>query len=435
MAIKNILKSILNVNGIKINSVSTNECGDSIYIHVSLTKGQKSHCPICGKKCSGFDSTSINRMWRALDYGSCKCFIVTDVHRVNCPMHGVRTERVTWASHHSNFTTEFEQQVAYLAIHLNRTEVSKIMRIAWNTVGPILSRIKNKLEPDSKVRYNSLERIGIDETSYRKGHKYVTVITDHDSGQVVWVGIGTGKAVLEKFMLDLTPEQRDKIKLVSADGARWIKSCVEEYLVNAELCIDGFHVVSWALEAMDECRKEFWRASRKKDKQAPKRKKGRPKKGEEPVKDKTTKKLKYSKYALGKNPEKLTKQQESCLDGIRNVYPKLFRAYQLKEGLRQVFSCKGEYVEKELDKWLGWACRCRIPAFVELSKKIRRHKLGIIATVKHKLSNARIESMNNKIKVLIRKAYGFRNMHNLIDMIMIVCSNLTRAIVPTYELR
>lgn len=96
----------------------------------------------------------------------------------------------------------------------------------------------------------------------------------------------------------------------------------------------------------------------------------------------------------------------------------------MKEGLLQVFQCKSEDVEEVLKKWLSRACRCRIPSFVELSVKKRRHREAIIATVHHGLSNARIVSMNNKIKVMIRKAYGFRNIQNLIDMIMIVCSNL-----------
>ena len=107
----------------------------------------------------------------------------------------------------------------------------------------------------------------------------------------------------------------------------------------------------------------------------------------------------------------------------------------MKEGLRQVFQCKSEDVEEALKKWLSWAGRCRIPSFVELSRKIRRHKEAIIATVHHGLSNARIESMNNKIKVMIRKAYGFRNIQNLIDMIMIVCSNLYKEIKLPYEIR
>lgn len=318
-------------------------------------------------------------------------------------------------------------------MHLNRTEVSKLMRINWRTVGMILSRTKDHLEPDSSIRFKDLKRIGIDETSYRKGHKYVTVVVDYDTNQVIWVGKGTGKEVLSSFFALLTQEQRESIELTSTDGTRWIQSCIEEWLPNCERCIDGFHVVQWAIDCMDELRKEVWREARQEKKNQPKRKRGRPRKGEEAKA--TTKYGKSYKYALGKNPENLTEHQQFCLDEIKAMYPRMFRGYQLKEGLRKVFQCSKDTIEKEWKAWLSWACRSKLKPFVELSKKIRRHKDAIIATVRHGLSNVRIESINNKIKALIRKSYGFRNIQNLIDMIMIVCSRLYYEIKLSYELR
>ena len=433
MALKKILKSVLNVNYIRIKNVEFDSISSSLHIYVDITKGQKSRCPICGKKCSGYDSPTEKRLWRSLDFGSCKVYICYDINRIYCSKHGVLAELVPWAYPHSNFTKEFEQQVAYLALHLNKTEVSKLMRINWRTVGAVLSRTKNRLEPDSSIRFNDLKRIGIDETSYRKGHKYITVIVDHDRNQVIWVGKGTGKEVLSEFFTLLTQDQKENIELVSADGAKWITSCIKEWLPNAERCIDGFHVVQWAVDCMDELRKEVWREDKQEKKAQPKRGRGRPKKGEEI--EKTSKCGKGYKYALGKNPENLAEYQQSCLDEIKDLYPKMFRGYQLKEGLRKVFQCNKETVETELKAWLSWACRSKLKPFVELSKKIRRHKDAIIATVKHELSNARIESTNNKIKVLIRKSYGFRNIQNLIDMIMLVCSNLYQTIKLPYEIR
>ncbi len=435
MTMKTLLKKLLNVKYTIIKSVEFFQETLSIHIHVKITKGQTGRCPICGKKSPYYDSTTKQRKWRSVDFGSCLVFLVADVHRVSCPEHGVHTEAVPWAYHKSRFTKEFEQYASYLALHLNKTETAKLLRISWNTVGPILSRTKNRMEPDSKCRFNGVTRIGIDETSYRKGHKYVTVVLDHDTNQVIWVGRGTGKAVLTQFFELLTLEQRQNIKLVSADGARWIKSTVNDYLPNAEFCIDAFHVINWAVECMDELRKELWREAKQKDKTKAKRGKGRPKKDEQVEQKESSKYTKQMKFTLGKNPENLTERQQSCLDEIREQYPKLFRGYQLKEGLRAVFHCPKEKVEEELKKWLSWACRSKLKPFVELSKKIRRHKEAIIATVSHELSNARIESTNNKIKVMIRKSYGFRNIQNLIDMILIVCSNLYYNIKLPYELR
>lgn len=220
MALKKLLKSILNVNCIKIINAEFDHVSSSLYIRVEITKGQRSRCPVCGRKCSGYDSTTEYRSWRALDFGTCTVYILSNVNRIQCPEHGIHTEQVPWAHHHSGFTREFEQQVAYLALHLNRTEVSKLMRINWRTVGMILSRTKDHLEPDSSIRFKDLKRIGIDETSYRKGHKYVTVVVDHDTDQVIWVGRGTGKDVLSSFFALLTQEQRESIELTSADGSR-----------------------------------------------------------------------------------------------------------------------------------------------------------------------------------------------------------------------
>lgn len=220
MALKKLLKSILNVNCIKIINAEFDHVSSSLYIRVEITKGQRSRCPVCGRKCNGYDSTTEYRSWRALDFGACRVYILSHVNRVQCPVHGIHTEQVPWAHHHSGFTREFEQQVAYLALHLNRTEVSKLMRINWRTVGMILSRTKDHLEPDSSIRFKDLKRIGIDETSYRKGHKYVTVVVDYDTNQVIWVGKGTGKEVLSSFFALLTQEQRESIELTSTDGSR-----------------------------------------------------------------------------------------------------------------------------------------------------------------------------------------------------------------------
>ena len=190
MAIKRLLKKTLNVNGVKIEKYSYDPNDDSIYIYVSLLKGHKNRCPVCGKKCSGYDQTTVERKWRALDINWHKVYIVCDVHRVLCKDHGVHTEEVPWARHGSGFTKEFEDSVAWMAISLTKKDVSEYMRINWKTVGVILSRVFREKEPDSSVRWANLRRIGIDETSYRKGHKYITVVTDHDRNQVVWAGVG-----------------------------------------------------------------------------------------------------------------------------------------------------------------------------------------------------------------------------------------------------
>ena len=335
-----------------------------------------------------------------------------------------------WARHKSRFCKNFEDEVAWLASGAPQTVVSRLKRIEWHTVGEIYGRVWKELEAKSPSRFEGLENIGIDETSYKKGHKYMTVVMNHDTNAVVWVSAGHGKAVLSRFFELLTEEQRASIRRVSADAASWIASCVEEYCPNAERCVDPFHVVSWATEILDEERRKAWSEARKTAKEAPKRGRGRPPKGEEAAPGKkTAKELKGLRYVLLKNPESLHEGQQAQLKLLAEAHPRLYRAYLLKEGLRAALKAGADGVEYALKKWMDWAQRCRIPAFRELRAKIKRHYNGIVAAIKNGLTNARMEAMNNKIKVINRRAYGFRNMDNLIARSELCCSDI-RPMLP-----
>lgn len=292
-----------------------------------------------------------------------------------------------------------------------------------NTVGPMISRVRHELDTNPESRFDNPERIGIDETSYRKGHKYMTVVVNHDTGKVVWVAPGHGKEVLKTFFNLLTEEQRNSIKVVSADGAKCIAACIEEICPNAVRCIDPFHVVEWVNAALNKVRIDSWNDAKKNAAPSAKRKVGRSAKDSAP-RDTTASEIKGSKYALGKNPENLTPNQQAKLELIARTYKRLWRAYQLKEELRTVFKLDRDVGKEQLDHWIKWAQHCRIPGFVELQQKIRRHYDAILATLESGISNARIEVVNNKIKLSIRMAFGFRNITNMIDMIMIRCSDL-----------
>lgn len=421
MLTSSLLKKLLNVKHTVIEKVEFHPENFTLIVHVHPTKGQQFRCSICGRKARRYDEKAEKRFWRTLDLGKYKIMLCSKSYRVCCPEHGVITALVPWARHASRFTYDFEQAVAWLTLQCSKQAVSELMRIAWNSVGPIVSRVRKDLDLTPESRYDNLERIGIDETSYRKGHKYMTVVVNHDNGKVVWVAQGHGKEVLTKFFEQLTPPQRSRIKLVSADGARWIKSCVEEFCPNARRCIDAFHVVEWVNEALNLVRLDAWHDAKAKD--MPKRKVGRPKKGTAP-KDNAVSAVKGAKYALGKNPENLTQNQRARLELIADTDNRLWRAYKLKEELRTVFKLGRSDGETVLAHWIKWAQHCRIPSFVELQRKIRRHQSAIMSTLEFGLSNARIEAVNNKIKLSIRMAYGFRNMENMLDMIMLRCSNL-----------
>ena len=261
--LNNLFRKLLNVNTAVFNNmrIETDQDGVTSVTVTARVKRKESHrCPVCGRKCSGYDQGGRKvRRWRALDMCGLFLFIETSQERILCSEHGVQYPAVPWAYEGSRFTRDFDRTAAWLACQLSRKAVAEYLRIDWETVGRCISRARKDIEPDLKKRLDGLVHIGIDETSYRKGHKYITVIVDHDRNRVVWLHDGHGKSVLEKFYEELTEEQRKSIKVVTGDGARWITECVEKYTPDCVRCMDSFHVVEWANEALDEVRIKAWR--------------------------------------------------------------------------------------------------------------------------------------------------------------------------------
>jgi transposase len=300
-------------------------------------------------------------------------------------------------------------------------------------VGGICKRVWYDLQAKRGAgRFDGICRIGIDETSYKKGHKYLTVVVDHDRGCLIWAHEGYGKEVLNIFLDELTREQRRGIKVVTADGARWIKALVKKRCPCAKWVMDPFHVVSWMNDALDAVRCSEWQVAKKAAREAaPKRgRAGRPSKGDETSVEATKLKaaanaIKGSRYALLKNPENLTDVQRGKLAEVRKAGSHLFRAWELKEDLRAIFQAKDTDEARELlDGWLHQASYCRMPQVVEVAKKVRRRREDIIAAVELGISNARVEAINNKIKVTVKMGYGFRNTDNLVALLMLRCSDI-----------
>lgn len=432
-----LCKKLLNVKNAVVEDAefySDDDGVNHIRIHARPNAWHIDDCPFCHKRCRRYDKKNPQpRTWRALDWGATLVDVTYDTHRIECPEHGVLVADVPWAYPGSGFTKDFDLTVGWLAIYLPRSVISEYMRIDWETVGRCINRTLNDIEPERSRRLNNLVNIGIDETSYKKGHKYITVIVNHDTNTVVWAAEGHGKAVLESFYRQLTEEQLASIKVVTGDGARWITDCVNEFTPNCERCVDPFHVVQWAMDALDEVRREVWNEAYDEVKRLKKehpRKPGRPK-DDDPIAEEiraavaNAEEIKNSAYALGKAPEHLTEKQELRVQMIATNNNRLYRAYRMKEMLRLLLKTKDvDEAEENLKRWLWWASHSRIPAFKVLYEKIKRHKEHILNTIRLGMSNARIEATNNKIKLIIRKAYGFRNRQNMLDMVYLVCSDL-----------
>lgn len=420
-------RTLLNIKDFIIEDAEeTSERGfPTIVITGHLHHGRGHRCSKCGKTLPVYDTQPI-RKWRCLDHDTKMVYIKANLVRVNCPEHGVHVEAVPWARPGSRFTRVFEQTVFALSKQMSFKGILENMRISWSSVERIVKRLSEEYLPTGPEQYDGLETIAVDETSYRKGHTYLTLVVDHKTGSVVWAAPGHDKATFRSFFQELSAEQRASIQIVSGDGARWIRSVMNEYIPGSTFCLDRFHCTQWCLEALDSVRRSFWRAELDAKQALPKRGKGRPARGESEKRKEIadSKVFKQAKYPLGKNPENLTERQKVKLAEIQVLAPKLFKGYQLKEQLRAVFEYPYEQAQEALEDWLNWACRCRIPEFVELSRKIRRHRDGILATIEHGISNARIEAVNNKIKCLIRRCYGFRKVENLVAMVKLCTANI-----------
>ena len=407
---------------------------DRVIVDVRPWKSCGLRCPVCGRKCGHYDTSDGPRLWRAMDLARSMCFLRYTTRRVSCPDHGVLVESVPWARHRARCTRDFEDWVAYLTVNCTVKAVTELARIQWRSVGPICSRVFADLESRRGAgRFDGLRRIGIDETSYRKGHKYITVVVDHDRGCLVWAHAGTGKDVLSLFLDELTREQRRAIEVVTADGAKWIRALVKRRCPNAKWVMDPFHVVQWMTEALDKVRCEEWRrAKRAWDAARPRRGgPGRPRKGEEaPPEVRALKEaadeIKGTRWSLLKNPEDLTEAQAAKLESLKKrAGSRLFRAWELKEDLRAVFRAEtGEEAAALLGRWLHDAAYCKIKPVVEVEKKVRRRRADVVAAVELGISNGRVEAVNNKVKVTVKMGYGFRNTDNLIALTMLRCSDM-----------
>jgi len=256
--------TLLRVDKIAIENAYFEEVNEEeiLVIKARPMSRDTSRCPKCGKRCKGYDSSRKARRWRALDFGTYRVYIEAFAPRIECPKHGVLVAKVPWSRHDSDYTYDFETAVTWLTLHTTAQDVADYYRIKWHTVGSIAQRVQKSLEDSQPNRFDNLVKIGIDETSYKKGHKYMTVIVNHETRHLIWAKKGHGKEVLSEFFKALTVEQRANIKFVTADGARWIADCVKDYCPNAERCIDPFHVVAWANDCLDEVRKQAIRQAK-----------------------------------------------------------------------------------------------------------------------------------------------------------------------------
>lgn len=399
MRITTLFRRLLSVTELFVEEVTVEERGVVISVR---PRWRKPRCGSCRRRAPGYDRREL-RYWRHLALGRFPLWLAYAPCRVRCPSCGVRTEAVPWAAHRSRFTWDFEEMAAYLAQLTDKTRVTEILGISWVTVGEIIDRVvSRRLDPG---RLDGLEFIGVDEFSYRKHHRYLTIVVDHRRRRVIWARPGSSAEVLRSFFQELGPERCREIKAVTIDMSAAYLGAIEDSVPEAEVVFDRFHVQKLASDAVDKVRRAMVREI------------------DDPEEARA---LKRSRFALLKNPWDLTRAQKRKLSEVQQHNKRLYRAYLLKETLASALDyLQPKRAREALQDWLAWASRSKLRPFITAARTIRKHFEGILAYVKTRLTNGLVEGLNNKLRTVARRAYGFHSPEALIGMLFLTSGGIT----------
>lgn len=403
MRVTTAFNRLLDLDGVNVTGVEFE--ADVVVATVALRR-RSLLCPVCGYSTRHrYDTRPVHSRWRHLDLGVWRLEVHSLLRWLWCPTHGVRTEGVPFARPGSDFTGDFESLVAWLATRMDKTAITRLVRVTWRTVGRIIERVvADELDPG---RLDDLFEIGVDEISWRKHHKYLTLVTNHRTGKIVWGHEGKNAATFDKFFNELEKARSAKITAVSMDmGPAYQKSIRKKgNAPDAVICFDPFHVVKLVTDALEKVRRAHWREVWDLQDRA------------------TARKFKGARWPLLKNPEDLTDTQNATLALLKRNGGALWRAYLLKEALRAIFSHGVTETEADelLQRWCSWAQRSRLQPFVIAARTIREHREGILAAIRLGINNGRIEGLNNRVRLIVRRGFGFHTAQAALALVMLSC--------------
>ncbi len=410
MRVTTAFSRLLHLSGIWVREVRFE--GSSILVRVALRR-RRLACPDCDfTTAARYDRRPVASRWRHLDLAAWKVEISAELRRLRCPAHGVRVEAVPFARASSRFTRDFEDLVGWLATTMDKTALCRLLRIDWDSVGRIITRVSaEKLDPH---RLDGLAAIGADEVSWKKRHNYLTLVSDHRRRRIVWGAPGRDAATLDRFFAELGTARASTIEAVSIDmSAGYEKSVRKEgHAPQAVICFDPYHVVALGTKALEAVRRQTWNELRRlPDQQAARRFKG-------------------ARWCLLKNPGDLSAEQAAVLRRIRRRGGELWRAYALKEALRAIFA--GDLGEADvtllLRRFCSRASRSGLRPFVSLAQTLRAHAAGILAAIRLGINNARHEGLNRRVRLIINRAYGFHSAEAALALIMLTVGPITHVL-------
>ncbi len=403
MRVTTAFKRLLRLQG--VNVIGLEWSADSVTVAVALRR-RRLVCPHCGwtTRLSHDVRPGMSR-WRHLDLGVWRVEVTARLRRLRCPTHGVVVEGVPFARPGAHLSRDFDDLLAWLATRTDKTAVARLCRVSWRTVGRACERVvASELDPG---RLDGLVRIGVDEISWRKHHRYVTLVVDHDRARVVWGAPGKDAATLDGFFDEVGADRSARIEAVSMDlGPAFLKSVTAEgHAPQAVVCADPFHLVKLVGDALDEVRRDLWQTLRR----LPDERYARDFKG--------------ARWALLKNPEDLTDTQAAQLAKLRRTRGGIWRAYEMKEQFRAVFAGDLDPTDalSLLDRWITRASRSRLAPFVKAANTMRERRGMIANAIEAGISNGRVEGLNTKVRLLIRRAYGFHSAQAALALVMLAC--------------
>ena len=385
----------------RVQSVQLDLKGEEVHVLIEAEEGTRFACPQCGKVCPGYDTR--RRSWRHLDTCQFKTVLEADVPRVECPEHAILQIDVPWSEPNSGFTALMEALVIDWLKETNTMAVSRRMGLSWDEVDGIMQRAVRRGLGRRKVE--DIRHVGVDETSFQKGHEYVTIVSNQEGSGVLHVADGRGQAALDAFWLLLTPPQLAALESVAMDmSAAYIRS-TREHVPGAEskIAFDRFHVAGAINKAVNEVRKTEHRELTAEG-------------------DPT---LNRTKYIWLKNPENHTETQAAMFELLKELGLKVARAWAIKETARGLwnFATRG-WARRAWMKWISWATRCRLEPMRRVARMVKGHLWGILNAIVLGVTNAGAESLNAKVQRIKKNACGFRNRERFKNAIYFHCGNL-----------
>jgi transposase len=371
-------------------------------VHIDRLGRRLLRCGLCRQRCREVYDICKKRTWRDLSMRKLSLRLRYRPRRVDCPRCGVRVEDFPWAEPWARVTTALANAVAVLARELSWQGTARHYGLNWKSVATIVKRaveygLRHRRRPPVHV-------IGIDEVSRRKGQVYLTVVYDLERRVLLWVGDDrTEEAVRPFFTKEMGTRRCHTLRVVCMDMWAPYANLVREYATNAQILFDRFHIVKHLHEAVEEVRRSEMRRLSLKERVV----------------------FKRSRWLLLKNPWNLTGDQKERLSTMVRWNTPIVRAYYLKESFQLFWDYRQPARAKaHLEKWMRSAMGSRLEPFKKFVRTLRSHLDGILPWTTQRVSNGAVEGMNNKIKSISHRSFGFRSAKNFIAAIYHCCARL-----------